>query len=358
MKIIHVVGTRPNFMKIAPLMREMNRYPDHFQQLLVHTGQHYDVNMSHVFFEELNLPKPSRFLDVGSGSHAVQTAKIMEAFEPVLSTNNPDWVVVVGDVNSTLACALVATKMGIKVAHVEAGLRSRDRTMPEEINRLLTDQISDILFTPSEDANMNLLREGIPSEKVYLVGNVMIDTLIEMLPSIKRRTIVADMSLRPQKYIVVTLHRPSNVDNTMTLRKILSALVKSSYKYPVIFPVHPRTRKKILELESEIFEKANVRFLDPLGYLDFLSLVRSSGVVVTDSGGLQEETTFLKVPCLTVRLNTERPITVQVGTNRLVSSENLFQEITQTMIMPPNGENPEMWDGKASERIVKVLRNL
>ena len=357
MKILHVVGARPNFPKTAPIMLAMARYPERFQQVLVHTGQHYDHNMSRVFFEDLDLPEPDAFLEVGSGSHAEQTARVMMAFEPVLNEHRPDWVFVVGDVNSTLASALVSAKLGIPVAHVEAGLRSRDRTMPEEVNRVLTDQLADLLFTPSSDGDANLVREGIAPEKIHLVGNVMIDTLVRCLPRALERPILATFGLERQGYLLATLHRPSNVDDPATLEEILTGLLEISDRYPVVFPVHPRTKARIAALG--LWNLAGrIQLVDPLGYLDFVGLMNSARLVLTDSGGVQEETTYLGVPCLTARPNTERPITLDVGTNRLVAStqDSLARAIRETLGRP-NGPaaRPALWDGNAASRIVAVM---
>jgi UDP-N-acetylglucosamine 2-epimerase (non-hydrolysing) len=355
LKILHVVGARPNYMKAAPIISALGEYKDTFQQVLVHTGQHYDSQMSRVFFEDLNMPNPDDYLGVGSGTHAEQTARVMLAFEPALLKHQPDWVFVVGDVNSTLACALVCTKLGVRLAHVEAGLRSFDRTMPEEFNRLLTDQVADLLLTPSPDADANLLREGIDPEKIHLVGNVMIDTLITMLPKAKSRPILSEMELPQGGYILVTLHRPNNVDQPGSLREILAALEALSRKYPVIFPIHPRTRERMDDFELDAH---GVRLIEPLRYLDFLALENGAGLVLTDSGGIQEETTYLGIPCLTVRPNTERPVTLQLGTNRLV--ENNRQAILDSVVATVFGKRreykiPDLWDGKAASRIVRIM---
>ncbi|NLG73902.1 MAG: UDP-N-acetylglucosamine 2-epimerase (non-hydrolyzing) [Chloroflexi bacterium] len=357
MKILHVVGARPNFPKVAPIMAAMAAHGDRFTQVLVHTGQHYDHNMSKVFFEDLNIPDPDEYLGVGGGTHAEQTARIMLAFEPVLLKHRPDWVFVVGDVNSTVACALVAAKLGVRVAHVEAGLRSRDRSMPEEINRLLTDQLADLLFTPSRDADANLLQEGIAPEKIHFVGNVMIDTLVHMLPKARQRPGPAALGLQPGSYILATLHRPSNVDHPATLQQLMDALQQVGREWPVVFPVHPRTRKMIEEYQLHRPD-CGVLLLDPYGYLDFLSLMLSAGLVLTDSGGIQEETTYLGIPCLTARPNTERPVTITEGTNRLVESrcEAIVEAVQQVMRSPrPAGKPPQFWDGQAAHRIVKVM---
>ena len=343
-------------MKIAPIVREMAKHPQEFAQTLVHTGQHYDDNMSKIFFDDLEMPRPDINLEVGSGSHAEQTAQVMLRFEPVLQQFKPDWVIVPGDVNSTLACALVAVKLGVKVAHVEAGLRSFDRTMPEEINRLLTDQISDLLLTHSPEANDNLIREGVAAEKIHLVGNTMIDTLVRLLPMAEDRWPSLREEFGLDKFVLVTLHRPNNVDAAAGLTEIMAALNEVSAEVPVIFPVHPRTRQRISEFG--IVVKGTLRLSEPIGYVDFLALQTRALVVVTDSGGVQEETTFLGVPCLTVRPNTERPITITSGTNQLVARDR--REIVaaiETAIKRPraNQSRPEFWDGKAAERIVKLF---
>jgi UDP-N-acetylglucosamine 2-epimerase (non-hydrolysing) len=356
MKIMHIVGARPNFMKVAPLLQAMKGHRGVFDQILVHTGQHYDYTMSQIFFEELGMPEPDETLNVGSGSHAEQTGRVMLAFEPVLLTHKPDWVIVVGDVNSTLACALVCAKLGVRVAHVEAGLRSWDRSMPEEFNRLLTDQIADLLFTPSEDADANLLREGVDPARIHFVGNVMIDTLVKLLPIASARPVLDDLGLEPGCYLLVTLHRPSNVDEPGPLREILSALEHLAASRPVIFPIHPRTRERMSQFG---LEAPGVRFLEPRGYLDFLALTRSAGLVVTDSGGIQEETTFLGIPCLTLRGNTERPVTIEMGTNRLVKSEwqAILEAVEQAwQAQLGSASCPPLWDGKAAQRIAAIIR--
>ena len=372
MKVVHVVGARPNYMKVAPLMREMAKRPDRWEQILIHTGQHYDHQMSRVFFEDLGLPDPDVYLGVGSGSHAQQYARVMQAFEPVLERVRPDWVLVVGDVNSTLACALCSAQMGIRVAHVEAGLRSCDRSMPEEINRTLTDHLSELLFITEPSGNTNLQREGISARRIRFVGNVMIDTLVHMLPRARDRKILRDLGLVAQsddmagleigkqepRYVLVTLHRPSNVDSVSVLKEILSAIEVLSHDLPVIFPVHPRTRKQIEEIHHEL-KSRQLRLLEPLGYLDFLALMCRAALVITDSGGIQEETTYLDIPCLTVRPNTERPITLEMGNNRLVRGDRgAILEATHAAL---NGSpfsakrRPALWDGRAAERIVSEL---
>jgi UDP-N-acetylglucosamine 2-epimerase (non-hydrolysing) len=356
-EVVCVVGARPNFMKIAPIMVAFRAKS--IAAKLVHTGQHYDPAMSDSFFEQLGIPRPDVNLEVGSASHAVQTAEIMRAFEPVLDAEQPKAVLVVGDVNSTIACALVAAKKGVKVIHVEAGLRSYDRAMPEEINRVLTDQISDLLFTTERAALDNLAREGVAPERVRFVGNVMIDTLRSHLD----RAVPAEATLggRPQRgYAVVTLHRPSNVDNPATLRGLLEALVDVASRVDVVFPIHPRTRATAERFGlSGLLERPGIRLLPPQGYLEMLGLTRDAVVVLTDSGGLQEETTALGVPCVTLRENTERPITIADGTNTLTgpSPEKLldcFADILATG--GKRGRIPEYWDGRAAERIADILR--
>lgn len=350
-------------MKIAPVIKEMRARGDRFDSMLVHTGQHYSAAMNDPFFEDLEMPSPDVNLGVGSGSHAEQTARIMIAFEPILEKCRPDWVVVVGDVNSTLAAALVAAKMQLRVAHVEAGLRSRDRTMPEEVNRLLTDAISDLLFAPSRDAVENLLKEGIPAEKIRLVGNVMIDTLLENLERARGRRALERFNLKPDCFCVLTLHRPSNVDDMNKLSGILDALEFIQRRLPILFPVHPRARARIQEfgLEERMRRMPNLIVTEPLGYLDFLQLCSTSRLVLTDSGGIQEETTVLGIPCLTLRENTERPITVTEGTNRVIGSdpEVIKREAMAALDGPkPRPRAPELWDGKTARRIVDALEEI
>ena len=358
-KIINVCGARPNFMKTAPLMRAYRAHQG-LQPLIVHTGQHYDANMSELFFRQLQIPEPDINLGVGSASHAVQTAEIMARFEPVLLEQKPEWVVVVGDVNSTIACALVAAKLGVKVAHVEAGLRSFDRTMPEEINRLLTDAISDLLFVSEPSGLENLSREGIPDEKVHFVGNVMIDTLKANLQKAERSTILERMSLEPGGYNVVTLHRPNNVDDAVAFSRIAGALQVIQDDLPTVFPMHPRTAHNLsrLGLAEQFARMTRLHVVEPLGYLDFLKLMGKAAVVLTDSGGIQEETTILGVWCLTVRENTERPVTLTSGTNTLVGSDperivSAYRRCRSTPLADP--PVPEKWDGQAAERIATVL---
>jgi UDP-N-acetylglucosamine 2-epimerase (non-hydrolysing) len=362
LKVIHVVGARPNFMKVAPIVEAMNRRPDLFTSLVIHTGQHYDAAMSDAFFRDLDLPEPHKYLGVGSGSHAAQTAAVMKSFEPVVLAEKPDWVLVVGDVNSTLACALVCVKVGIKVAHVEAGLRSRDRTMPEEINRLLTDQIADLLFTPSPDADQNLRAEGISDERIRFVGNVMIDSLFVHLERAKSSTIREDLGVASSDYAVLTLHRPSNVDDPVTFAGILEALDQIGRRLPIVFPVHPRTRKAIVDLglENRVKSIEGLRMIDPLGYLDFMRLYSGARLVLTDSGGIQEETTVLGIPCLTLRENTERPITVEMGTNIVVGTDptRITAAALSALERRPDASPariPPLWDGRTGERIADVL---
>lgn len=374
-KIFIIVGARPNFMKAAPLLEEFKKYPK-FEAFLVHTGQHYEYKMSKSFFHDLRLPEPYIYLGVGSGTHAEQVGKLMIEFEKVCFKERPDMVVVVGDVNSTIACALVASKLLIPVAHIEAGLRSFDRTMPEEINRILTDQLSDYLFTTCEDANRNLRREGIPESKIFFVGNVIIDTLMSFIKKAKKSSLLEKFYLknngRIAKYAVLTLHRPSNVDNPGTLKNIFIGLNRLSKKIPVIFPAHPRAMKniksymldsmlipleQISQHELEKYEQ-KIFVTEPLGYLDFLCLMSNATLVLTDSGGIQEETTILGIPCLTLRNSTERPITVSEGTNIVVGNDP--DKILNTAIQVledgiTSKKNPKFWDGKAAERIVQIL---
>jgi len=354
MNILHVVGARPNFMKAAPVYRALASLGN--EQTLVHTGQHYDALMSDVFFQALGIPNPDESLNVGSGSHAQQTAAIMSRFEPVVLAQRPDIVLVYGDVNSTVAAALVCSKLGIRVGHVEAGLRSFDRTMPEEINRLVTDQLADLLFTPSADGDENLAREGVSRDKVFLVGNVMIDTLIQFLPKADEifPQLKAELSL--DSFGLVTLHRPSNVDDESTFLPMLEALDSLSKELPLIFPVHPRTRQKWSAQLGRC--NPNLRAIEPLGYLEFLALQKNAKVVITDSGGIQEETTYLGTPCLTLRENTERPITITLGTNVLIGRDwKLLREKFSEALSGGGRQKscPPLWDGHASERIAAIL---
>lgn len=360
LKVLLIAGARPNFMKVAPIYAEMKRRSSEFTPMIVHTGQHYDAAMSDAFFDDLGMPKPDIHLGVGSASHAVQTAKIMTEFEPVLLEQKPDWVLVVGDVNSTIACALVCAKLGVKVAHVEAGLRSRDRTMPEEINRILTDAISDLLFTTSQNADENLKNEGIPADKIRFVGNVMIDSLLEHLKLAEQSNVRNELGVDGKDYAVLTLHRPSNVDDKNVFGSILDALLAIAEKLPIIFPVHPRTRARIDEFGfADKISNSNIRLIEPLGYLDFMRLYSSAKLVLTDSGGLQEETTVLGIPCLTLRHNTERPITIEMGTNVLVGTdtENIKQAASYALNnrTSTSAKIPPLWDGKTAERICNEL---
>jgi UDP-N-acetylglucosamine 2-epimerase (non-hydrolysing) len=360
-KIINVVGARPNFMKIAPLMKEYSKY-DSFKPIIVHTGQHYDANMSDLFFNQLQIPKPNISLGVGSDSHSKQTAKIMEKFEDVCLDVQPDAVLVVGDVNSTMACSLVASKMGIKIIHLEAGLRSYDRTMPEEINRLVTDALADVLLTPSKDADDNLIKEGIPKSKIFFVGNIMIDTLFQFLPLAEKSQILDDLKIKKNDFILVTLHRPSNVDQQENLTKIINAFEQIQKEIKIIFPIHPRTRNKLNEfgLNENVKSLKNLILTDPIGYLDFQKLMINAKLVITDSGGIQEETTALKIPCITVRENTERPITVIEGSNEIVGLDmDKLLNFTNKALNNQwkDSKIPVFWDGKTGQRVLKVLYN-
>ncbi len=357
-KIISVVGARPNFMKVAPIHRAFQKYSSGAVHLICHTGQHYDEKMSKIFFDDLELPHPHFYLGVGSGSHAEQTAKIMIGFEKVLLDEKPDMIIVVGDVNSTIACSLVAAKLNIKVTHVEAGLRSFDRQMPEEINRLLTDEISDLLFVTEKSGIENLKREGVPDEKMFFVGNVMIDSLVHFLPKAEQSGVLGDYNLTPGEFVLVTLHRPSNVDSESFLKRIAGTFNLIGEKKKIIFPVHPRTRKNMESFGLNGTLTPNLIMTDPIGYIDFLSLTRNAGLIITDSGGIQEESTFLGVQCITVRENTERPVTVEVGTNQLIGTNLDAVEEAALSVINGNlkkGSIPELWDGKAAERIAAII---
>jgi UDP-N-acetylglucosamine 2-epimerase (non-hydrolysing) len=363
LKLLIIAGARPNFMKVAPLIRRIrahdwasNDASTTLDYRLVHTGQHYDEKMSGVFFQELGIPQPDINLEVGSGSHAVQTANIMTKFEPVCLGEKPDWVVVVGDVNSSVACTLVAAKLGIKVAHVEAGLRSFDRTMPEEINRLVTDALADLLLTPSEDANENLRREGVPNEKIKLVGNIMIDSLLENVEKARQTNTLQKLGLDGKPFVYVTLHRPSNVDHRENLDLIISELTRLSHQLPVIFPMHPRTRKMLSQFGIAVEQFNGFKILDPIGYHDSLCLTERARFILTDSGGLQEESTFFRTPCLTLRPNTERPVTVAVGSNRLTSPAVLRSDIDQVLQNGVRtGSVPPLWDGQTASRTLQAI---
>ena len=370
-KIILVAGARPNFMKIAPLMHAFEKSKV-FEPILVHTGQHYDVKMSGRFFEELNIPQPHINLEVGSASHAVQTARIMEGIEKVCEDEKPDYVLVVGDVNSTAACTLVAAKLGIKTIHYEAGLRSRDRSMPEEINRLVTDAISDYFVTTSKDADDNLKKEGIPSDKIYMLGNLMFDTLVANMEKAQKtalnlplvnydRNISLNRDFQSGSYGVMTFHRPNNVDEKESLEKLVRIWCSVSERIPLIFPIHPRTYKNIQKfgLENRIASYKHLFLIEPLGYLEFIHLVSNSKFVVTDSGGIQEETTYMNLPCLTVRPTTERPVTVWEGSNKLIGVDDILSEVER--ILSGNGKQgkiPMYWDGKTAERMVEMMEKI
>lgn len=360
MRVFNVVGARPNFMKIAPIHRAMNSNGNHYNARLIHTGQHYDERMSKLFFDDLELPVPDVYLGVGSGSHAEQTAKVMIEFEKVCLQERPDLVVVVGDVNSTMACSIVASKLRIPVAHVEAGLRSFDRSMPEEINRVVTDSLSDFLFVTEKSGQDNLRNEGVSGEKVHFVGNVMIDSLIHFLEKAEQSLIHDDLRLIRDEYVLVTLHRPSNVDNPQNFEKIIRVFEAIQKEKPIVFPIHPRTQKNIEQfgLGKRINRMENLKLIPPLGYLDFMSLQKHAFFVMTDSGGMQEETTYLGVPCLTLRENTERPVTAEMGTNEVVGTDADKIIAAARKILNhewKEGQVPPLWDGHAAERIVEIL---
>jgi len=354
-RVLHVVGARPNFMKAAPVISALSRRG--VEQILVHTGQHYDAAMSDIFFHHLGLPHPDVNLNVGSGSHAVQTAEVMTRIEPVLVEKKPDWVLVYGDVNSTVAAALVCAKLLVRVAHVEAGLRSNDRTMPEEINRIVTDRIADLLFTPSPDGDENLKAEGVAPERIRFVGNVMIDTLVSLRPAARELWESRwASSLDGERFALLTLHRPSNVDDVAKLGAIIEAIAEIAREIPIIFPIHPRTRQMLRSIDAPFPPK--LQLIDPLGYLDFLALQERAAFVITDSGGIQEETTYLGVPCLTLRANTERPVTIDLGTNTLIGSDldALRREARNALEgRGKKGTIPPLWDGRAAERIADEL---
>ena len=359
LRVLSVVGTRPNFMKVAPVARQLAEHPE-LEHTLIHTGQHYDDAMSRVFFHELGLPEPDVYLGVGSGSHTAQTARVLAGLEPVLREHRPDVVLVPGDVNSTLAAALAAKQLGVAVGHIEAGLRSFDRTMPEELNRVLTDQISDLLFIHSPEARQHLLAERRPADAIHDVGNTMIDTLVALREAIAGREVLTTLDLDPRRYILVTLHRPALVDGPL-LAEAIEALCRLADAFDIVFPMHPRTRARLQNSGSSRRLHPRLRLLDPLGYLDFLRLAESAAAVLTDSGGVQEETTFLGVRCFTLRANTERPITLELGTNTLLGLDPArIDEIPQ--LLSANGSGPARvppgWDGQAARRIVAVLQSL
>jgi UDP-N-acetylglucosamine 2-epimerase (non-hydrolysing) len=361
-KIFLIVGARPNFMKIAPLFRCLQNKEKQFDTKIVHTGQHYDYEMSQVFFEQLGMVEPDYFLDVGSGSHAVQTARVMVKFEKLVGENRPDLVVVVGDVNSTLAASIVCAKCGIPLAHIEAGLRSFDRAMPEEINRVLTDRIADLLFASEPSGVKNLINEGAAEKKIHLCGNLMIDSLAYHLPQIKQNDIIEKMGLKGQEFGLVTLHRPSNVDNKETLAHVLKILRKAASRGNVVWPLHPRTaaNMKSFGLEKDFRGIDNLIIVDPLGYFEFMNLMMNSAYLLTDSGGIQEETTWLGVPCITLRENTERPLTVDEGTNRITGLDitAIINALEWAANFDPSSYTPpELWDGKAASRVVNVLED-
>jgi UDP-N-acetylglucosamine 2-epimerase (non-hydrolysing) len=354
---IHLIAAaRPNFMKVAPLWHALAEAPG-FEPVLIHTGQHYDSNMSDAFFADLKLPAPDHHLGIGSGSHAEQTGGVMIAYEKVALADRPDWIIVVGDVNSTVACALAGAKLGLKVAHLEAGLRSGDRTMPEELNRLVTDSLADVLWTPSRDADDNLRREGIADSRISRVGNIMIDSFELVRPAIEAAGVPAELGLEPGGYGVVTLHRPSNVDDPEQLFRLADALIEAQRRLPLVFPVHPRTAKRLrASLLDGRLQRAGVRLLEPLSYVRFMSLVTGAAAAITDSGGIQEETTYLGIPCLTLRENTERPVTITEGTNRLVVPETLLLELDRAFSSPREVRRPDLWDGETARRCVDDLR--
>jgi len=363
LKMIVVAGARPNFIKVGPFMKHLTAHNEslhpgapRIDALLVHTGQHYDENMSEVFFRELGIRRPDINLGVGSGTHAAQTAGILASFESVCIREKPDWVVVAGDVNSTMACALVCAKMGIRVAHIEAGLRSFDRTMPEEINRLVTDALADLLLTPSEDANGHLLREGVAEEKIKFVGNIMIDSLLDNLPRARTGGTLDHFRLEPAGFVYVTLHRPANVDDRSNLGTLMAGLEELSQRLPVVFPVHPRTRKRLAEFDLRSHSDNRLLLLEPVGYHASLCLTERARAVLTDSGGLQEEATFFRTPCLTLRPNTERPITLTLGSNRLTKLDRLMNDVNAVLAGPERlGQIPPLWDGHTAERVLKEL---
>jgi len=361
LKLIVVAGARPNFMKVAPIIKAIDQHNlksgnSFIDALLLHTGQHYDDALSTVFFRELGIREPDVNLGAGSGSQATQTARVMTGFESVCEVERPDWVVVVGDVNSTMACTIVCAKLGIKVAHVEAGLRSFDRAMPEEINRLITDALADLLLTPSQDASANLQREGVADSRIKLVGNVMIDAIVANLDKARQRNLIARLGLVKRGYIYVTLHRPSNVDDKASLTAILSEMRPIACRLPIVFPMHPRTRKMCAEFGIDLDRDSGLHILEPIGYHDSLSLTENARLVLTDSGGLQEESTYFRTPCLTLRPNTERPVTITHGSNKLTRAECLARDINERLGVDDRiGSIPPLWDGATAGRIVNAI---
>lgn len=359
-KIICVVGARPNFMKSAPLMKKLLIHKNDIETLLIHTGQHYDNNLSQLFFDDLKMPAPDVYLGVGSGSHGEQTANIMLKLEKVFLKEKPHLVVVFGDVNSTMAAAIVAAKMCIKVAHVESGLRSFDRTMPEELNRIVTDHLSDFLFVTEKSGMENLSHEGISPEKVFFTGNIMIDSLINNLEIARRSDLLEKLSLSPENYVALTLHRPSNVDNKDVLQKLLAIIKEVADRLPVVFPCHPRTQANLAEFGlSGTINTKGLKIIEPLGYLDFMKLLSESKFVLTDSGGIQEETTYLRIPCITIRETTERPITAEIGSNIVTGTDSdKILETVESIISGKfkEGKIPDLWDGNTADRIVSIIR--
>jgi UDP-N-acetylglucosamine 2-epimerase (non-hydrolysing) len=359
-KIALVVGARPNFMKAAPLLNELKKHSDSFETTLIHTGQHYDRNLSQLFFDDLKMPEPDIYLGAGSGTHAQQTSAVMVAIEEAFFKLKPDLTIVFGDINSTLATAVVAAKLHIKLAHVEAGLRSFDNRMPEEINRIVTDRLSDFLFVTEQVGIDNLLNEGVPEDKMFLCGNIMIDSLKQNIQIAEKSDILSKLSIEENNYITVTLHRPSNVDDSMILNKIINCLTDISKKTKVVFPCHPRTVSKIKEFGINNIDQNNLKIIEPLGYLDFLKLVSHSKLVISDSGGLQADTTFLNVPCLTLRDTTEQPSTIEFGTNQLCGTDpDLIKKAVDKIITGEKKKRslPPLWDGETSVRIVKILKD-
>jgi UDP-N-acetylglucosamine 2-epimerase (non-hydrolysing) len=362
-KILSIVGARPNFMKVAPLHRAFQHHPT-IESKIIHTGQHFDARMSDIFFNQLSLPQPDYYLGVATGTHTQQTAEIMLKFEEIMFAEQPDWVLVVGDVTSTIACALVAVRMGVRIAHVEAGLRSGDRRMPEEINRILTDSIADTLFVTEQAGVDNLKREGVADEKIQFVGNVMIDSLVHYRAKANELTSIESLGLSPQSYVLITMHRPANVDAEKGLLRIIEIVANTAQYKTVLFPMHPRTRASLTEcgLMGQLMAIPNVQLLEPQGYLEFLNLMEHAAIVITDSGGIQEETTYLRVPCLTFRDSTERPVTVELGTNQLVTDLNA-QTVREKVLDVLNGRTkqgviPPLWDGQAAGRIVTKLMEI